>query len=410
MSITTPPKDYRKLFLDMNSYFASVEQQVQPTLRGKPVGIAPYTGSSGCIIARSTEAKQLGVATGHRVGEALALCPKMIIVESRPELYLFYHRQILRVLKDHSPYVTPLSIDEFVINLTGSDQSDKKSVLMAKSIKEKLASKVGDYLKCSVGIGPSTWLAKVAGELKKPDGLTIVDINHLPDLYGQLKLIDLPGINFRMERQFLRRNLKSPLDLFNYPLQNWQSAFGHLGRTWYFRLRGYEVDYKESAVKTIGHSHVLAPEFRTISGAYGVIKKLIAKTAKRLRDQKLTAAGVFVAVGFWGQPSFHAGRKTQEFSDDFTLNKYVFELLSNLKFPGKPSRVAVTVFNLKSAVFRQQSIFPDLEKRISLSKATDKINDRYGAKTLHLGDTHDAIDTAPDRIPFGKPRYEILNF
>jgi DNA polymerase-4 len=175
-------------------------------------------------------------------------------------------------------------------------------------------------------------------------------------------------------------------------------------------LRGYEVDYKESATKTIGHSHVLAPEFRSQPGAYGVIKKLITKTAKRLRDQKLTAAGVFVTVSFWGQPSFHASRKTPEFSDDFTFNKYVFELLRDLKFPAKPSRVAVTVSNLKSAVCRQQSIFPDLEKRILLSKAADKINDRYGTKTIHPGDVHSAIDTAPDRIPFGKPRYEILNF
>jgi DNA polymerase-4 len=410
MSITTPPKDYRKLFLDMNSYFASVEQQVQPTLRGQPVGIAPYTGDSGCIIARSTEAKQLGVKTGQRVGEARALCPRMIIVESRPELYLFYHRQILKVLENHSPYITPLSIDEFVINLTGSDQSEKKSLLMAKSIKQMLNAKVGDYLKCSIGVGPSTWLAKVAGESKKPDGLTVITTSGLTDLYRKLKLLDLPGINWRMERQFLQRNLKTPLDLYRYPLANWQSTFGHLGRTWYFRLRGYEVDYRESATKTIGHSHVLAPEFRSRAGAYGVLKKLIAKTGKRLRNQKLTAACVYVHIGFWGQPSFHVGRKTPEFSDDFSLNKYVFGLLTDLKFSARPARVAITVFNLKPAIGRQLSIFPELEKRISLSKATDNINDRYGAKTVHLGDSHAAIDTAPDRIPFGKPRYEILNF
>lgn len=410
MSITTPPQDYKKLFLDMNSYFASVEQQVRPSLRGQPVGITPYTGNTGCVIARSAEAKSWAVKTGDQVGQAKAKCPTIKIVESRPELYLFYHRQILKILKDHSPYVTPLSIDEFVINLTGSDQSEKRSLMMADSIKQALNNKVGDYLKCSIGIGPSTWLAKVAGEMKKPDGLVAITSSKLDNLYRQLILLDLPGINFRMEQQFLRRGLKTPLELFKYPLSSWQSAFGHMGRLWYFRLRGYEVDYQAPKTKTIGHSHVLAPKFRNRQGVYAVLKKLIAKTGKRLRKQNLTAAGVFVYVGFWNRPSFHVSRKTAEFSDDFSLNKYIFDLLKNLYFSGQPSRVGVTVFNLKSDAYRQLSIFDGAEKRLAQSQAMDTINDRYGAKTIHTGFTHSAIDSAPDRIPFGTPRYDILNF
>jgi DNA polymerase-4 len=410
MSITTPPTNFRRLFLDMNAFFASVEQQVQPTLRGKPVGITPYIGASGCVIARSYEAKEWGVGTGDRVGDALAKCPKINIVESHPALYTHYHKEILKVLKNHSPWVQVLSIDEFVINLTGSDQSRTKATLMACSIKKGIREKVGDFLKCSVGIGPSTFLAKVACESKKPDGFTIVEVEHLDAFYNQLKLLDIPGINLRMEARFNRLNIKTPLELYKLPLPYWIQVFGHMGRAWYYRLRGYEVDVKPSDVKSIGHSHVLSPEFRSRSGAQSVLKKLIQKTGRRLRAKNLVAAGVFVSISFYDHGYFQQSKKTADFNDDQTLGQYVFAMIKDLKFDKKPLRLAVTVFNLKQALGYQLSIFPEMEKKRLLSHTVDNINDRFGAKTIAPASVGNAKDSAPDRIPFGAPRYDILNF
>src|SRR3990167_5849513 len=168
------PINYSNLFLDMNAFFASVEQQVQPSYRSRPICVAPYTGNTGCCIAKSYEAKGFGVQTGVSVGEAKKLCPQILILESRPELYMFYHREIVKVLESFSPFVQVLSIDEFNIRLTGLDQTYEAAVKMADDIKKTIRERVGDYLYCSVGIGPNRWLAKVAGELKKPDGLVVL--------------------------------------------------------------------------------------------------------------------------------------------------------------------------------------------------------------------------------------------
>lgn len=410
MSITTPPKNYRRLFLDMNAFFASVEQQVQPTLRNQPVGITPYVGDSGCVIARSYEAKDWGVKTGDRVGEARAKCPKIKIVEAHPALYAHFHKEILKVLHNHSPHVNVLSIDEFVINLTGSDQSREKATQMAYSIKKQIKERVGDYLKCSVGLGPSNFLAKVACEMKKPDGFTICQIENLNTFYAQLELLDIPGINFRMESRFNRLNIQTPLDLYKLSLPRFQQLLGHLGRVWYYKLRGYEVDIAPSDVKSIGHSHVLAPEFRSRFGAESVLRKLIQKTGRRLRAKNLVAGGIYVGISFYDNGYFHQSQKVADFNDDRTLGQHVFALIKDLKFDKKPLRLAVTVFNLKRALGYQLSIFPDLERKRLLSSTVDNLNDRFGAKTITPASAFGAKDSAPDRISFGAPRYDILNF
>lgn len=409
MSITSPPKDFSRLFLDMNAFFASVEQQVQPPLRGRPIGITPYTGDTGCVIARSYEAKNYGVKTGDTVGDAKRKCPKIQIVEARPALYLLYHKEILKMLNRHSPFISPLSVDEFSIKLTGSDQSLQKSLLMAKNIKTDSNKQVGDYLKCSIGLGPSVWLSKVASEIIKPDGLTIVTLEKLADFYQRLDLLDLPGINFQMKKHFLTRGLKTPLDLFEFSLGQWQSFLGHMGRLWYFRLRGHEVDEHVIKNKTIGHSHVLAPEFRHYREATSVIKKLIQKTGRRLREQHLIAGGVYLAISFYNHQHFNESRKTADFSDDQTLTEHLFLILKQCRFTEKPLRVAVSVFNLKPALAHQRSLFPEIEKRLLRSLAVDRISDRFGSNIIYPASVMEAKDSAPDRIPFGLPRYEIRN-
>lgn len=409
MDLKQKPSDYSTLFLDMNAYFASVEQQVQPPLRGKPIGITPYTGPTGCVIAKSYEAKEWGVGTGDLVRDARKKCPKIQIIEARPALYQLYHREILKVLKANSPYVTPLSIDEFIIHLTGSDCSLTKSLKMAENLKRGI-SDVGDYLKCSIGIGSSYFLSKVAGEMKKPDGLTIVKLNDLKGFYSKLNLRDLPGINFRMEAQLAKRSIYSTSDFFAKDLVTMSQMFGHLGKVWYYRLRGYDVDQFDSKTKTIGHSHVLAPEFRTRALAMAVIEKLVAKSGYRLRNQGYFASGVAVSVRFMEGGGFHQTRKCTAFSDNRTFLLNVRELLKNCRVWRTPLHVSVSAFGLIRTGGKQISIFADIEKSRQISEAMDDINDEWGMNTVFTGSLFPAKDTAPDRIPFGKPRYEIINY
>jgi len=392
----------------MNSFFASVEQQVQPTLRGVPVGVAPYTGDTGCVIAASYEAKQMGAKIG-RIGEIKKICPQIRILEARPALYMLYHKEIKKVIESFTPYFQPLSIDEFAIYLTKQDQSYERSKKLALQLKQAIIERVGDYLKCSIGIGPSVFLAKMAGERQKPDGLTIVELKNLHEFYGELKLTDLVGINWRMEMQLKNFSIHSPLDFYNLSLGEQAAMLKHWGRLWYFRLRGYEVDDYVVKNKTIGHSCVLAPEFRSKDGAMSILRKLIFKAGYRLRKEKYLAQGVSVSINFMDKTGFRLSRKFTPFADNITFLKNAYQLLNTCNWRGRPISVAVSSFNLRPAGEMQTSIFKEIERSKKMSETLDRINDQFGAETIMPASVLSGKDAAPDRIPFGRPRYEIIH-
>jgi len=396
------PTNFIFLFLDMNAFFASVEQQVRPELRGQPICITPYTGNTGCCIARSYEAKKFGVSV-MRVGEAKKLCPQIKIIEARPELYVFYHRQILKQLEKLNPFVEVKSIDEFILRLTGLERQRGRAIELGQKLKEAIRQEVGDFLKCSIGISSSPWLAKVAGELKKPDGLVALSLNGLPALYGKLKLTDLPGINFRYERQLNCKKIKTASDFFNSSLPDLSTWFGHSGRVWYYRLRGWELDEVTSAAKSVGHSHVLAPEFRNKSAARRVLLKMAEKCAKRLRKKNLWANSVYVAVSFLGGSCSTQSVKTNLICDSQSVRINVLSLYDHLKIQKPPLKVSVTLSDLKQMNQQPISLFTDIEKSRLFSQTLDKINDRFGNDTIYPAAQFGTDEAAPDRIPFGDP-------
>ena len=408
MDLKNKPKDYSVLFLDMNSYFASVEQQVQPTLRGKPIAVAPYIGGTGCCIAVSGKAKERGVRTGDLVRDAKKKCYDIKIVEARPALYQFYHREIKKVLDNNSPLSTPLSIDEFMIRLTGSDKSYYKSKKMALKIKSEILD-FADSLTCSVGISSSYFLAKIAGESKKPDGLTILKLNDLGSFYKTLKLRDIPGVNFRMERQLATRGINLLSDFYQKDLVYMSQTLKHPGKVWYYRLRGYDVDRFEIKNKSCGHSHVLPPEFRTKQGALQVLEKLVYKTGYRLRRDGYLATGLAVSISFFEGEGIRDSKRFDSCNDTKSLLRYSYSIVDKYKYWPTPKYVSVTTFNLIRNKQEQISIFADIEKSKELSKATDEINDKYGAGTVINSSFLKAKNSAPDRISFGIPRYDIRN-
>jgi len=396
------PTNYSNLFLDMNAFFASVEQQVQPTLRGKPICVAPYTGNTGCCIARSYEAKKYGISICS-VKEAKRLCPQIRIIESRPELYIFYHRQILKVLESFSPHVEVKSVDEFNIYLNGTEKNPNNAFKMAMGLKRKIAEEVGDYLKCSIGVSSSLWLSKVAGESKKPDGLVFLALEDLLQFYRKLELKDLPGINIRMERQFNRRCIMTVSDLYGQPLANLSAWFGYAGRMWYYRLRGYEIDEKKSATKSVGHSHVLAPEYRTRHLARRVLAKMAEKCAVRLRGKNLWAGAVAIYISYLGKGGIYKYMNTDLVCDTRSIQRAALSLYDACRISKPPLKIAVTLFNLKQIQNEQISLFSDIEKSKQLSKVLDQINDKYGVDTIYPASMFDTHEAAPDRIPFGDP-------
>ncbi len=148
------------LYIDFNSYFASVEQQLVPELRGKPVGVLAVMAETTCCIAASYEAKAFGIKTGTLVKEARKLCPDMIFVEARPPIYVAFHHKLIGIVESCTHVEQVLSIDEMVCKLTGSQQIPENALKLAAKIKSAIANNVGDFLRCSIGIAPNTFWQK----------------------------------------------------------------------------------------------------------------------------------------------------------------------------------------------------------------------------------------------------------
>ncbi|MFA6423517.1 MAG: hypothetical protein WCW17_03645 [Patescibacteria group bacterium] len=408
MELKHIPKDYQILFLDMNAYFASVEQQVRPELRGRPIGVAPYTGDSGCIISPSYEAKALGVKTVMGVGEAKKICPKINIIEARPALYSFYHKEIVKKVESFSPFVKVASIDEMFMKLSPLEQNAEISQKLALEIKAGI-SEIGDWLKCSIGIGPNRFLAKQAAELRKPDGFYQITINKLKEYYKMISLRDLCGINYRIEERCNRIGIYSPSDFFARDFNSLNKAWGHYGKNWYFRLRGYEVDDFTSQTSTVGHSCVLPPEMRQMHKAKLVLIKLIEKTGYRLRQNNLKAGSLYLGIYFLNGTRWSCKLKFSPFSDSQAFLKNGLFLFNKCPFKSSPIQLVISTFNLSKSGHDQVSLFDQSERDKNASSAIDQINDKYGSGTVRSSYLIETDDYAPDRIPFGKPRYDILN-
>jgi DNA polymerase-4 len=257
------------LFVDMNSFFASCEQQDNYWLRGRPVGVCVYTGRKGCVIAPSVEAKLRGIKTGMRLDEAMVLCPELVPVETHPARYREYHVKIIDVLRTFSDDVVPKSIDEAIVDLTNYQLVYKDMQQTALAIKQAIRQKVGDWLRCSIGIAPNVFLAKLASTIRKPDGLTVITPDTIDAVLETLTLTDLPGIGHRMAARLQAAGIHTPLNLrYASPDHLRAVCKSIIGWHWHLRLNfGGEVDLETnadnksmSAMRTISADQRSTPE------------------------------------------------------------------------------------------------------------------------------------------------------
>ena len=201
------------LFLDLNSYFASVEQQDRPELRGKPLAVVPMLTDSTCAIAASYEAKACGIKTGTMIYEAKKKCPDLICVEARHDVYVDYHHRIFDELEKYIHITKVCSIDEVACQLLSNEQSIPYVTDLARRIKDGIRTNVGSVIGCSIGVAPNKFLAKTASNMQKPDGFTILD--ELPGRLFDLKLTDLTGINVNMEYRLNKAGIYSVEQFYN---------------------------------------------------------------------------------------------------------------------------------------------------------------------------------------------------
>jgi DNA polymerase-4 len=174
------------MHVDLNSCFATIEQQANPLLRGKPVAIVPFMSRGACIIAPSIEAKKLGIKTGFSLRDAKVICPDIIAKVADPRKYRDVHMKYKKIFLDYSPNVYAKSIDEVVVDFSGTRGLYKQKTLVqiAKEIKQRMREDIGEWISCSAGISTNQFLAKLAASLKKPDGLEVITHENLLDVYA----------------------------------------------------------------------------------------------------------------------------------------------------------------------------------------------------------------------------------
>ncbi|RYD61486.1 MAG: type VI secretion protein ImpB, partial [Sphingomonadales bacterium] len=279
-----PPRPLRWLFLDLNSYFASVEQQLDPALRGKPVIVAPVDSDTTVAIAASVEAKKYGIGTGTPVWEARRLCRDLIVTPARHDKYVEFHNAIVEEIWRHIPVTHVCSIDEVACRLLDNENSPEAAIALAHRIKAGIRATLGECMTSSVGIAPNRLLAKLASDMMKPDGLVMFTADQLPHRLFEMKLRDIAGIGAKMERRLAQDGI---LDIRQYCERRPRDA-GHAwggvngDRLWY-QLHGVDLPEKPTQSRTIGHSHVLSPNKRGPEATRLTARRLALKTASRLR-------------------------------------------------------------------------------------------------------------------------------
>jgi len=410
------------LFVDLNSYFASCEQQVRPELRGKPVGVVPMMADTTVCIAASYEAKAYGVRTGTVVADAKRMCPGLVLVEARHEIYVDFHHRIVEAVESCVPVTAVCSIDEMACRLMGRERPLLAAMELGRRVKARIQEQVGPMLRSSVGLATNRYLAKVASDMEKPDGLVALPLDLLPEALRQLTLRDLPGIGAKTEKRLNDKGIRSMEQLLALDCEQagelWGSVWGE--RLWHW-LKGEDFEMAETEhLKSMSHQHVLAPEMRTPEQAWAVAHKLLHKAAMRLRAGGLWASSIGLAIGFavprgekapistFGVPTkgWKSELRLSECQDNQTLIAALSRLWAS-RPAGKeyehPYFIGVHLNGLVPDHLHSLNLFDgseDEQNRARLLAAMDELNNKYGMSTLAPATMLTAYKAAPTRIAF----------
>ena len=396
------------MYVDLNSCFATIEQQSRPMLRGRPVAISNRITPNSCIIAASYEAKARGVKVGMRRSEAILLCPDLIFVETEPDKYIFVHQKLRDIMESYSPIVVMKSIDEGLLDLAESPKHIRQMphAKLTQEIKTRLRTEIGCWMRCNIGISSNRFLAKTAAELHKPDGFDEITAENQRQVFSTLKLTDLPGINLRMQARLNAVGIFTPLQLLDADERTLVKMVCHSidGTKWYKRLRGIEVDDWVSDIKSIGRQYVLEGKHLTKGEIYARIMHLSEDVGYRLRSKQLHARGVYVwAFTYDGQYLHRAHIRKTAFNTDQDILQSARELFAD--FPAPLRIIGITLYKIQAQP-EQQLCFdqPTIDAREQLCLAADNINLRFGSRTIHYADSC-GTDHVKTKIPFGSTRY-----
>ncbi|MEK7170722.1 MAG: DNA polymerase IV [Patescibacteria group bacterium] len=452
------------LHVDMNSYFATLEQQAHPNLRGKPIGVAgkgdglPATpglawraGERTVVCAASIEAKEFGVKSGMGVWEALRLCPQLIVIPATYDRYSYTSKRIFDLLEKFAPKVDIFSIDEAFLELPARANSklqalDPKqienlknqiskhwdlgfgiwdfsnpencayldAVITALQIKRLIRTEIGEWVSCSIGISYGRVLAKLAGEMQKPNGLTVITPEDFPKIAAITPIEELCGIGWALRPRLNRMGITTIADLGRMPEDMLVTVFGRHTGEWLYRIgNGIDDDILHSwrnlpEEKSIGHSYTLPRDIASLSDVKSVLLLLSERVGRRLRHHHLTGKTISIYLRFGDNTGWGARHSQKEYLlDGYQIYQAGVRQLNSLESFGAVRLIAISVSDLVEAQDTTAPLFANSRTNEQLINAVDRLNNRYGEWTVHRGVLH-KIKSRIFNLPDGRDKRKFL--
>ena len=436
-----PQKECIIMHIDMNSYFATCEQQANPAWQGKPLGVCSYLHPKGTIIAASREAKKLGIGTGTKVGEAQQICPGIVLVSDEPAKYRAITERIQVIFNSYTPDVENYSIDESFLRfdversplslpqkLLRNPRGNRKTGMtdsrnvgaqdlepdvvgavyyIGQEIKRRIKQEVGEWITCSIGIGQSKFMAKIGSDFQKPDGLVVVDKNNVDGLLEQLELMDVWGISYGLKRQFNALGIFTPLQIKYAKPSFLMKKMGKMGYFLWSRMNGLEIDKLQTepmkaSVKSVGHSYTLLKKTANKDELALLIMKLSEKVGRRLRRKGKRGKVCWIGWKYIYGGGFARQQQLDESIDDgYDIFRHTYKHLAGKVLHDKISKIYISVSGLEEAKHLQLSFLEDKLKKSRLLQSMDKINDKYGEMTVTRGMHKNWTEEIRDRVAFG---------
>jgi DNA polymerase-4 len=393
------PTEIERLYLDFDGFFASVEQQARPRLRGRPVGVVPFEGAGerGILIACSREAKCAGVKNVMDAAEARAICSDLVLVPQSPDLYRRAHNALISEIIAVIPVDAVKSIDELTCTVAPADRADP--LALGRCIKQRIAENVGPYITCSIGFAANRQLAKMACKAGKKsegrygDGNMVWHPDDMPGPLLALALEDIPGIGPRMARRLRGAGIASVAALLATEPKHMRKLWGNVtGERLWYALHGYDIQTPPSGRGMYGHGRVLPPDHRSIADAWNASRLLLVKSARRMRRDGWNAGRLWLWLSLRDH-SWHDGIGLPAVRDDQAVLA-ALEILwtaarRHLPRSARIIRLGVTLLELTRADERQLDIFlnDDAERRDweSVTGAIDGLNRKYGRTLVSIG-------------------------
>jgi DNA polymerase IV len=397
------------MHIDLNSCFATVEQQARPMLRGKPVAIVNRRTDKTAIVTASYEAKAMGVKVGMKLRDAKILCPDIIALESDPSKYRYVYHRLLDIMKDYSAHVTMKSIDEGVIDFHDTSQAiaGRDLVEIGHEIKRRLKEEIGVWMRCNIGISTNRFLAKTAAGLHKPDGLDVITSQNIKEVLGELQLTDLTGIAHRNQRRLNSVGITTPLQFLDADVPTLRDVVfkSVVGEWWYKRLRGFEVDDVQTQIGRVGRQYVLERFDLNYQEITQRLHHLCESVGGRLRSQQRAARGVYVYGKTLDREYWHASSLSPlPFFSDQAIYAQALQLFQ--RAPDGLKEIGIHCYELTNLEESQLSLFADdIARERHIADVIDSLNQRFGERTVHSADTLNTGIYVNTKIPFGSTRY-----